>query len=212
MKTKNYPLKRGGPDRLVVSYAKQWQDITLKIDDTIIGTIPDKETLKAGVNFTLEDDSILEVGLAGKQLKISRGGKPIPGSAEDPQLKVDSAVKVIDVIALLRCAFGILAIVGLPFLVELGFTRLVGIFTLVEAAIFVILGILVKRLSKIALMIAIALVVLGLIYSLTVSLSSGNFPAVGVGIACAFLYIMIQGIPAIQLLKDEKAALEDAME
>ncbi|MGB0563502.1 MAG: hypothetical protein ACPGVO_17115 [Spirulinaceae cyanobacterium] len=205
MKPLEYPLRRGGPNRLTVTRENNWKNTVLTIDDKTIGTFAGGKALRKGDRFTLEDDSVLEVKLTWFGLKIHRNGAPIPGSVDDPKGKVDGAAFGVFFVGIITSIVGLLGTIGVEFIANLGFS----VPALIEGLIFVGLAYLIaKKLSMIALIAAIALYTANLGISVMESAQPGGDSRPFGTVAVLIWIAMVQGVPALPKLKAERAALK----
>jgi hypothetical protein len=196
-------LEAGGAKRLEISWGMNFKNVSVKLDGREVGTIPDQKALKEGRTFTLDDGSRLQVQLVrsamSQDLQVLRNGKPLPGSASDPEKKLSTAYGVIFFVGGLSLVIGLLAeIANIDFLRTLG----AGWFSVVVGAIFIGLGFLVKQRMLIALYAAIVLYALDavLLVVAAVSVPGGRPPVSGIVLHVIFLIFMFQGISALQEL------------
>lgn len=87
MPREEYPLIPSGPKRLEISwenpFARYDKNITISIDDQVVGTVPRREHLEAGREFSLPDGSVLNVRLGDDgELQLLRDGQPLPGTPD----------------------------------------------------------------------------------------------------------------------------------
>jgi hypothetical protein len=196
-------LEAGGAKRLEISWGMNFKNVSVKLDGREVGTIPDQKALKEGRSFTLDDGSSLQVQLVrsamSQVLQVLRNGKPLPGSATDPEKKLSTAYTIIFFVGGLSLVIGLLAeIANVDFLRSLG----AGWFTVVVGVIFIGLGFLVKRRIILALYAAIVLYALdlGLLVMTAVSVPGGRPPVSGIVLHVIFLIFMYQGVGALQEL------------
>jgi hypothetical protein len=204
MPSHSYSLTPGGPQRLVVSWRGVWKDVTIELDGSVVGTIPDQKALSAGQQFALPDGSSLSIQLVQKltvpELVILHDGQPLPGSASDPQTRLRTAYGMVFLVAGLNIVLGILACV-----LQVEFLRSIGIsvYSLVFGVVFLLLGFLVKRRSLAALVIAVLLFALDGILGAVFSILQGDAPSTaGLLARVALLVPMIQGISAIRQVRE----------
>src|SRR6266508_3070226 len=106
---KSFALDPHGPQRLHLSWETAWNsidinNITIRMDDQILGTIPTKTELRAGRTFQLPDGSALLVqwaddGRSGVGWRLLRDGQPISGSFSDPFPKIQKAAQAVFIVA-----------------------------------------------------------------------------------------------------------------
>lgn len=203
MPKQTYALEPGGPKRLEISWKGMWKNLTIKVDEQIIGTIAGQKELKQVNEFTLPDNTTLSVQLvqkiSGAELQILRDGQALPGSASDPETRLKSAYGIVFVVAGLNLVLGLLAtLFQVEFLQSIG----IGFFSIIFGLVFLVLGFFVKMMSQTALIIAIVIFGLDAIAGIALSVMGGMQPSIGGLMVRVFLIIpMIQGVPAIRALK-----------
>jgi hypothetical protein len=202
-----YALEENGRRRLNISWKGPWKNLSVRLDDDLIGTVPTREELMAGREFALPDGSKLQLQLLSSHLttdlKILRDGRPIPGSTRMLTSKFREAYGIVFVIAGLNLVLGIAAM-----LLPIEFLRqIAGLPSIVFGLIYFVLGLFARRRSIIALLIAIllftALTILGVVGFFVNGASSGS---VGLIVRFYLIWLMIQGIGAIKLLESEEQA------
>lgn len=198
-----FALETGGEKRLEVSWKGVWKDITISLDGTPLGVIPNQKALSAGQEFQAPDGSTIKVQLVSqatlKELQVLRNGQPLPGSSSDPQTRLKNAYGMVYFVAGLNLVLGLLAtLFDVEFLQVIG----IGVNSIIFGLVFLVLGYFVQRKSAVALILAIIIFALDGILGLVLAVTQGYNPG-GVGIvARAFLLIpMIQGVGAIKALK-----------
>jgi hypothetical protein len=202
-----YALEENGRTRLNISWKGSWKNLSVRLDDDLIGTLPTREELMAGREFALPDGSSLQLLLLKSHmttdLKILRDGRPIPGSTRTLTSKFREAYGIVFVIAGLNLLLGIAAML---FPVEF-LRQIAGPPSIIFGMIYFVLGLFVRRRSMIALLIAIllftVLTILGVVGYFVNGASSGS---VGLIVRFYLIWLMIQGIGAIKLLESEERA------
>jgi len=207
MPKRMYALEPGGPKRLKVSWKSFFKETTITLDDVEVGTIPDQRALLAGQEFKLMDGSLLKVqlvqNLSGSEVHVLRNGVPLPGSASNPESRVKTAWGIIFFIAGLNLVLGILALLTQSeFLANMG----IGWYSLIFGGFFLVMGFLVKKLSKVALILSIVIFALDALVGIVGSIMMGGSPAISGLILRVILIIpMVQGVSAITALKKPSA-------
>ncbi len=207
MPTQAFAFEKEGQKRLEITWRGVWKDIRVNLDGQTLGVIPNQKALTAGQEFRLADGSTLKVQLVSKfystELQVLRDGRPLPGSASDPLTRVNVASILVYFVAGLNLVLGFLALLGMAFLQQLGF----GMISLIAGIIFLALGFFTRRLSSVALILAITLLALDGILGFILAAASGANPGILGLFARAILIIpMIQGVGAIRQVKRQKRA------
>ncbi len=204
MPKQSYALEPGGENRITIAWkgAFAYNDVSVTLDGSPLGSIPDKNALKTGQKFRLPDGLILKVKLVitiyGEELRLLHNGQPLPGSVFDPEAKLKSAVYIVFFIG---GASIILGIITLLFDIEYLRADGIGFFTIIYGLAFLLLGALVWRKSSVALILAIVIFSLDFLLSKFLPTAWGYEPGLS-GISRMIMLIpMIQGIGAIKTLK-----------
>jgi hypothetical protein len=137
-------------------------------------------------------------------LNVSRNGKPLSGSADDPATRLKTAAGLVYFVAGLNVVLGLIAVVA-----ESGFLARMGVGwgSVVEGALYGVLGWFASRRHTWALVVAVVLFAIDGIVSVAVGVGAGGPPPVGGLIARVFFILpMIRGIPAIAKLKSADSA------
>jgi hypothetical protein len=205
MPTRKFALKKGEEPRIEITWRGLWKDIRVLLDGEEIGTIAGSSELKAGKELslgkrlgTLRVQLVQSFGSA--ELQVLRNGHPLPGSGSDPEVRFKAAWAVILFIAAFNLLVGLAAVVfDIEVLAQLG----LGIGSLIVAAIYLALGLLVRAYrSPIALGIAIGLFAIDGVLTLVTGFSGSGTPPVGGVVMRIFLLLpMIKGFAAIRELK-----------
>lgn len=208
MPNRTFALEPDGPKRLSIAWTGMWKNITVTLDDQLVGEIENQRALKAGQRFELPDGSAVSVKLKtglSTELEVTRNGVPVPGSDTHPQERVNVATGVLGFIAGLSTVVGLVAELGqVGFLLEVG----VGLASVISGLLFAVFTYLVGwRNSQVALIIAIALFALDGIANLVLSVASGG-AGIGAGLVVrVFLLLpMIRAVPAMSQLRKLQAA------
>jgi hypothetical protein len=198
-----YPLEKGGPKRLEVSWTGNWKDFTVRLDGNVLGTVIVYEQLKAGQEFTLDDGSILKVQVKFPGLQVSRNGQPL--------LLYDPAQMLKFAYTFTFFSAGANLFVGLSgslFHTNLGNLPPAGLLTAGFGILLLVLGFFIMLRSIIALTIAAGILALDIILAI---FYHPNLPVIILVIAIVFkllvLLMMIQGFGAIRALKQTQALM-----
>ncbi len=198
-----YALEPNGPKRLELSWKAFFKDITLRLDGLIVGRIQDRQALSAGQEFQLTDGSLVKVQLvynvAGSELRVTRNGLPLPGSASSPEMRIKTAAGVIFFIAGINLLLGILSLlIRSELLQSLG----AGWFSLVYGGFFLAMGFLVGRKSLWALIAALVVYMADSVLGLALVFMSGGTPSIfNVMMRVILIVPLFQGIGAIREAK-----------
>jgi hypothetical protein len=201
MPSYKYPLEKGGPKRLEVSWTGSWKDFTVRLDENILGTVADYEHLKAGQEFNLDDGSILKVQVKFPGLRVLRNGQPL---------------LLYDPVQMLKFAYtftffsaGANLFVGLSgslFHTNLGNLPPADLLTAGFGILLLVLGFFIMLKSTVALAIAAGILALDIIFAI---FYHPNLPVIILVIVIGFkllvLLMMIQGFGAIRVLKQTQA-------
>lgn len=200
MPKQTYAFEPNGPKRLEVSWKAFFKEITVRLDGLIIGRIEDRDALRVGQEFRLNDGSLVKVqlayNLAGSELQVTRNGQPLPGSASSPETRIKTAAAVIYFIAGINLLLGILSLLVRSELLEsLG----AGWFSLVYGGFFLAMGILVGRKSLWALIAALVVYLVDSVLGLVLIFMSGGSPSVfNIMMRIILIVPLFQGIGAIR--------------
>lgn len=208
MSKQTFALEHGGPKRLMVSWKRGWKNLEAELDGRPLITIPTSEELKEGREIRLDAERVLRVQLnstffGGTKLLLSVNGRPLPGSARDPQARLDGAVGIIYFVGALGLAIGVIVeVFSVQFFKAIGF----GWGSAVEGLIFLALGRWVqKRHSLVGLAIAVGLYSLDAIigYAMIASQPGGQPPPGAPIVKILFIIYMSRGFSAITDLRRE---------
>ena len=190
MPKKKFPLAEGSSSTVELAWRGMWKDFTVSVDGRELGRMNGQGELAQGSTYTLEDGSTLMVMLdksfGSGGLNVTRNGVPLPGSNSDPKAQLSAAAGVTFFIGGFNILLGALAeAVEIQILLDNG----IGIFNIIFGVVFLALGFAVRKGSKIALIVAIALFALDGIGSLYLSIEAGASPGVGGIVFRVFLLI-----------------------
>ncbi|MBA3073292.1 MAG: hypothetical protein FP831_06835 [Anaerolineae bacterium] len=200
-------LEPGGHKRLEIQWKGLYKDTTITLDGVQLGTVLDQRLLRAGHELPLTDGSLLRLhlvsNLAGTELRVTRNGVPLPGSASNPETKVNTAAGLIFFVAGLNLVLGIIGLLTRSeFLATLG----IGWYSVLFGAFFLVMGFLVKKRSMVALILSIVVFSLDALLGVVGSVAMGGSAAIGGFVFRLFLIIlMAQGVGAIRALKKSSA-------
>ena len=99
MPKKSFALEAGGPTRVTVEWSGSWKNTRVAVDGQELGVIATQKELEAGRQFPLPTGGVLGVQLgrqfAAVELRVTRDGVSLPGSAADPAERVKQAAYVL---------------------------------------------------------------------------------------------------------------------
>lgn len=199
MPKQTFAFESGGPKRLVIEWKGMFKNTTITVDGVQLATIPDQKALVAGKEVKLRDGGKLKVQLvssfSGSELQVLRNGKPVPGSETSPEARVRTAAYVLYFLAALGIVAGTISLfVESRILGILG----VGWYNILFGAVYLILGLLTKRNSIGALVLAVVVFSGDALSSILLGAAKGYEPSVyGLLMRVFFLIPMVQGIRAI---------------
>lgn len=204
--THEYPFERGGAPRLAISRAWGVGDAVVAFDGRRVRTV-ESARLAAGVFLDLRDGSTIYLRSAngflwGVALEVTRDGRPLPGSATDLELRVDSAMSILLFLGVLNVLAGIGArVFAVDFLVERGVTGA----NIALGVLYGGMGLILKfGRSRVALGIAILLMLSDTLYLLATGSGPGIAAAIG-GLAARsfFLIPLVRAFGALRQLRVE---------
>lgn len=212
MPKQNFSLDAGGPKSLQLSWKGAFKDFEISLNGASIGKVEGgMEALREGREFALPDGRILQVKfeqqfMAGG-LRVNMDGKPVPGSEGDPLTKVRGAAGFLIFIAIINLLFGVLALIGVEFLVELG----IGWFSILVGLVYLGLGLWSRRPSLTALILATIIYGIDSVFAiLSPFLVEGGRPfASGWLFRVLVLYFLITAIQALRK-KNQNSTMEPA--
>ena len=213
MPTQKFSFRKGEPTRLEVSWGSGWKDVVILVDSNEVGRIINKNELKEGKEFYLQDGSILKIKLiqvgvaqySHEELELLRNGKPLPGSSSDPETRLSSSYNTIYWIGGYFLVLGLGAVLGVPYLRERA-----SVYDALFGAIMLFLGSQVKEQSVISLALAF---ILNLIWEVMIFINMINLQSEAGQHPQAFQYywwfgwnimlvvFILQGFKAIRDLK-----------
>jgi hypothetical protein len=89
MRTVRYPLEKGGPPRLEVSWSNAYRTLKVRVDDVVVAR-SDVADLRRGRTFEMPDGRPLAI-MMQRGVAIWIDGEPVPGTYADPWIRVKSA-------------------------------------------------------------------------------------------------------------------------
>ena len=204
MPKQSYPFEKDGPKRLELSWKTLWKDLTIRLDGEQIGAIPTHKELTAGQEFTLPDSSILKVQLIDRiyatNLQLLRNGQPLPGSGSDPQSRLRTAYILLYLLAGLNLVLGVAAeLFRFDFLLAMG----MGPVSIIFGLVMLVLGVFVQRRSRLALVLAIAILAIDGLAGVALAVTQGYPPSIaGFVVRLLLIVAMFPGLGAIRELQE----------
>jgi hypothetical protein len=203
MPTLKYSLERGGPQRLEISWIKDYQNLTVRLDGKEITPIANFYDLKIGIIFSLGEGLTLKVRVVDNiYLDVLKDGQPLPSSITSPEVRYGVTYWLIFLIAGLNILFGLIVLLIKPeFLAGIN-----GLNSIIFGIIFLALGFLVKRQSQSALGITVGLFIFDGILSTINFVHNGKISTatIFVIVRISLLAPMIRGFIALRALKQNK--------
>jgi hypothetical protein len=203
----SYALDSGGPKRLELSWSGSYSNVTIHVDGSVVGTIPDQKELKVGRDFRLPDGSTLHVqlvrSLMSQEVRLLRDGVPLPGTSADPAQQLRTAYNILFFVGALSLALGVVAVLGQ---VDVLLAAGIGWESIAEGAAFLVLGYFVRRRSVVALGLAAALLAADTVLTIVTLTPGAGAPVAGIVIRLAFLYYVARGFGALRSLNLAHAA------
>jgi len=204
MPRKRFALQEGERPRLEVSSKFPWREILVSLDGAHLAGPYSRVETEIGQHVDLPDGSTLTVVMNRtwllQELEVYRNGVALPGSGADPQKRMNTASTAVLLVAGINLLLGLaVVLLDIRVLKEAG----MNVGSVIYGAVFLILGILVTRRSRVALGIALGLYVLDSIYTIFVGLGSN---AGNLFIRIFFIIFMFRGFEAIAVLREGDAA------
>jgi len=202
-----YAIEKGGPERLEISWKGSWKEFTIRLDGNEVGSISDLEQLREGQEFCLEDGSCLKVQLARRTifpyLHILRDGRPLPSLGPEPAKRLSIAYKFIFLMAGVNLVTGL---AGVLFHTSLPNLPPASLGSVVIGCLFLLLGFFIMRRSIIALVIAMGIIALDLVFAVIFRQDLPRFFLIAAVIFRIFILLAIaQGFGAIHALKHSQS-------
>ncbi|MCC7446501.1 MAG: hypothetical protein IT324_03745 [Anaerolineae bacterium] len=207
MPATTYALQAGEPKRLELAWGRRGENFTVRLDGNEIATLLQKKELSDGADFSLPDGSTLHIQLrkfwGADEWEILRNGQPIPGSATHPATRVRDAATGVFLVSGFSLLSGVLNLAtGLEAFNFMGS----GPRVIIVGVIGLVLGFLVLKRSRIALLASLAVfavdtvfVVIDLVQVPMMSNTSGYIPMIALLIHAWLLATLIRGYDAINV-------------
>lgn len=203
MPSYTYPLERGGPKLIEVTWKGFYKNVRVLYEEKELGTIAHRAELKEGKCFALPAGEELCVKLVNtfmaSELHVLVDGKPLPGSGSDPwqQLKICSGSLYF--FAAISFLFGTLIVMA-DAQINLG-----GYIAMGVGILYAALAWFVSRASMAALIISITLVAVNAILLIAMPFLSGQPPRIGWFIFYLFMILpLTRGFSAIRRIEAEE--------
>jgi hypothetical protein len=204
---RHYIIQSSGQRELVLTWdALTWKNFVVLLDGKRIVHLENgARELKNGREIRLPGGAKLKIqlkrNLLFKDLHVFINGEPIPNTIADPEIKVRRAANAVYFIAIFDFVLGLWAVQsGSTSLASLGF----GWTTVAIGMVLFSLGLLVRKGSLSALLIAIGLYILDTLLGFYTSSLAGLEPQLGIIVArILLLFSMIPAVGAIRSLQKE---------
>lgn len=209
MPATTYALQEGEPKRLELAWGRRGDNFTVRLDGNEIAALPHKKELSDGKDFPMPDGSTLHIRLrkfwGADEWEVLRNGQPLPGSATHPATRIRDAATGIFLVSGFSLLSGILNMAtGLEAFNFMGS----GPRVIIVGIVGLVLGFLVMKQSRIALMAALAVfgldavfVVIDLVQVPLLNNASGYIPIIALLIHAWLLATLIRGFDAINVRK-----------
>ena len=215
MPTRRYPLERGKPKRVKISWSPSSSPyLTIRLDREMVGTILTKRDAEKGQVFSLMDGSELHVQFVNDNVQVLKDGQPLPGSPSDPFHRLKITCRLIFFLGVFNIIWGLFTLLDMSEIVLLpkvwwGFFMLLGMSEIVLLLIglgFVVTVFFVRRCSHRGLVFAITLFIVDILiltisgFHIGLDICGLQFPGI---LLTVILYIAIfsqlfQGFDAIK--------------
>lgn len=194
-----YHIDRNSEEQLEVKWERTWKNIEIRMNDILIGNIPNREALLQGPSFPLPDGTVINLQLESilltPQLKILRNNKPLPRSSFDPLVRLSTSYWAIYLFAIFTLIFSIYKVITNRESISIGNANNIQILL---TPIYLLLGYFTQRQSKIALIIFFFI---GGVNSI-IDFCIGSYTNAALDIM--LLFFSLDGINAINQLQKEK--------
>ena len=204
MPSKTYYLDAAKTEALTAKWGLFFKNVEILYNGQSLGTVPSKQALEQGYEFSLPDGRRLVAQLTRslhqQELELRLGGQPVPGSATDPHERLRQAWYTLLFIGGLNLVLGLVAVwQQVEVLQNLG----IGWGSVIEGLLYAGLGWWgYKRLAPAAFAIAGVLFVLDGVLMIGASVSAGGNPGIGGLFMRFFLTVLIyRGFQAARHLR-----------
>jgi len=205
---KRYPLEIGGPIRVHILWNRRFTDTRVIVDGLSLLTVHSRAELREGRSVDLQDGSRLGVKLARAaffyEFQVTRNGFPLPDSDSHPETILKSAYRLIFFIAGMSILFGLAATLSQAESLQ----QVAGPWSVGTGIVLLLLGLLVRKRSAVALGLVIGLLVLDALS--TLADPQASLSLLGIITRVFFLAIMARGFGAIRVLKERERQLRMA--
>lgn len=188
MPVHTYPLERGGPKLVEVSWKGFYRNMIILYEDKELGAISGRAELKQGKCFVLPTGDELCIRLVNSfmasELHVLLNGKPLPGSGSDPWQQLKICAGSLYFFAAVSFLFGALSAMGNA-AISPGAAIAMGV-----GLLFAVLGWLVSKASLAALIVSIVIVLLNAVLLIALPLINDQSPRYG-----WFVFYMLMIIP-----------------
>ena len=207
MPKRKLSLVRGEAKSLEINWNFGFKAMVITLDGETVGQIPDQAALNAGKTFTLDNGSTIKVQLQRNflqpELLVWHNGEPVPGSDGDPVQRLNTGSMVLFVVAGLNLLLGAFVVaLSLDAFAALG----IGIGSIIGGLIYLGLGMAVRArsqpaLSKVALILAVVLLVADGVMNTVMLVSNGRSPATGLPLRVILIMLLLRTFKAYDALE-----------
>lgn len=211
MTRNQYALEEGAPKRLTLKVPFMG-GVQVEFDGKLVDGFALSETKKLGREVQLPDGSVITIrstfAITGRAFEIDRNGRPVPGSAEDPKLRVRHAAVALYVLAAMNVGFaGFIGVVQYRSGLELQPEMLAMMFAI--AVLFAGCGFFASRGSLIAVGLGTVLYVYLTIDTMVASVETNGKPG-NIILRLIFVYLLVRGVQGAWALRKGRGAAAEA--
>ena len=202
MATKKYYLNENKTDTLQCSWGMGWKDFKIEYNDQLVGDIIDRTTLRNGIELNLTPEKVLFARLKQGltlELELLINGKPVKGSATDPEQQIKLAYGLSLFIGGLNILLSLLGMIAnIAFLNQLG----MGMGSIIFGLFILALAFGIKRQISWAAFAVAGLLVADIILSMIFTINSGGNPSTaGIVLRIFFIIFIYKGGIAIRRIR-----------
>ena len=214
MPTKTFYLDDDRTDALTASWGLFYRNFTVRYADTVLAPTNPAATIAQGRQFHLPDGRVfsaqLKQNIYPQELELLIDVQPVPGSGTHPVERVKQAWYLLLTLGILNVALGLVAEFGhVEILLQFG----AGWGSVVEGIAYVALGYFGYFRNFVpAFTIALVLLVLDTVVSVSTAIATNHSPALGgLFMRAFFCLVVFRAIKAARQLRQEQTAAATAL-